>query len=198
MQEVAANKHLGDSADRLVADRGKILPIEDIGAWIERLLRHLGDCISHIWVSVRDVPGYIFAGLKAAARWVLQALVDIGEWLRSVFSSSGPLLLDMATWFIVICAILLGAVIVSRVVLYLFDRYEANKRNRLLLPGPNASGYQYGTFDTRVQRGVNGQSTNIRTTFYHTRGPAYRPNLASDDVSRPVPLALSFRFLTAS
>ncbi|KAK7977735.1 hypothetical protein PG988_005225 [Apiospora saccharicola] len=195
MQEVAANKHLGDSADRLVAAREELPPIEDIGAWIERLLRYLGDSISHIWASARDfVPrvfGCILSGLKAAAEWAIQALAHLVEWLRRVFSSLGPLVLGIAIWIAV-------AFIVSRLFICLLELYEASKRDRLLLPGPNASGHRYGTFDTRVQRGVNGESTNIRTTFYHTRGPAYRPNLASDDVSRPVPLVLSFRFLTAS
>ena len=190
---VAAKEHLGDSADRLVAVR-ELPPVEDIKSWIERLLSYVADSISHIWASVRDflpqVPGSILAGLKAAARWVIQALADLGEWLRRLFLSLGPLLLGIATWIAIACSVVLCVVIVSSLVIYLLERHEASKGVRLL-PGPHSNRRHYGTVDARWQIGVNGGYSNIRTIFYRTGSPAYRPDIASDDVSRPIALVLS-------
>ncbi|KAK8086816.1 hypothetical protein PG994_001790 [Apiospora phragmitis] len=146
-----ATKEIADSAHRISAV-SELAPIRDLKIWIARLLRSLGDSISHIWTSIQDfmsrVPGYILAGLKSAAEWLVHAPSRFIAWLWRV-PDLGSFVLGLAKWTAIACGVVCGVVVISWLGIYVYQRYRAITKKEFL-PGPNGRGRCYGTFDTRL------------------------------------------------
>ncbi|KAK8039030.1 hypothetical protein PG993_007441 [Apiospora rasikravindrae] len=143
-----------------------LAPIHALEEWIAHLLQSMGESISNACASVRDfivvIPGYILAGLKAAAIWVICAPFRLIGWLwRSL--ALGPFLLDLTIWAAVAFGILFGLTIVVALAHFACQGY-ARSANKGLLPGPNGGARIYGTFGNRRQQ-VGREYSQIRSTY---------------------------------